>query len=95
MTPPMSPWKARRQVSLNVSMTCANQDNSVVQALKELGTEWGCIVMNGSKETVYTPTEEKSYVLQDSQLRLDIVKLTTITQQLATWTVENDWTCPL
>src|SRR5882724_10955955 len=53
---------------------CANRDDSVVQALKELGTKWGLHSNGWQEKDGLVLYRGKIYVPHDSQLRLDIVK---------------------
>ena len=53
---------------------CADQDNSVVRALKELGTERGLRSNEWQEKDGLVLYRGKIYVPRDSQLQLDIVK---------------------
>src|SRR5882724_9480787 len=54
---------------------CANQDNSVVRALKELGTERGLCSNEWQEKNSLVLYRGKIYVPHDSQLQLEIVKV--------------------
>src|SRR5882672_7747854 len=53
---------------------CADRDDSVIRALKELGTERGLQSNEWQEKDILVLYRGKIYVPRDSQLRLDIVK---------------------
>ena len=53
---------------------CADHDNSVVRALKKLGTEWGLHSNEWQEKDSLVLYRGKIYVPRNSQLQLDIVK---------------------
>src|SRR5467141_735607 len=53
---------------------CTDQDDSVIQPLKELSTKWGLHSNEWQEKDGLVLYRGKLYVPHDSQLRLDIVK---------------------